>query len=105
MREAILQLEAHGLVVHMPYLGTTIRTLDNAEVSELYETRVVLESTAARLVEPSLGTAHHWGSDLAFFGAAGNSYERSLPLFCQRHNLGCSPFGCDPFVNRFDVVS
>jgi DNA-binding GntR family transcriptional regulator len=49
VREAIRQLEAHGLVVHMPRLGATIRTLDRAEVSELYEMRAVLESTAARL--------------------------------------------------------
>ena len=67
MREVNLQLEAHGLFVHMPRLGTTMRTLDNTEVSELHEMRAVLESIAARLVEPSLGTAHHWGGEMAFF--------------------------------------
>jgi DNA-binding GntR family transcriptional regulator len=49
VREAIRRLEAHGLVVHIPRLGATIRTLDRSEVSELYEMRAVLESTAARL--------------------------------------------------------
>ena len=49
VREAIRQLEADGLVVHMPRLGATIRRLDQSEVSELYEMRAVLESTAARL--------------------------------------------------------
>lgn len=49
VREAIRQLEADGLVVHMPRLGATIRRLDRSEVSELYEMRAVLESTAARL--------------------------------------------------------
>ena len=49
VREAIRQLETDGLVVHMPRLGATIRRLDPAEVSELYEMRAVLESTAARL--------------------------------------------------------
>lgn len=49
VREAIRQLEADGLVVHLPRQGATIRRLDLAEVAELYEMRVVLEGTAARL--------------------------------------------------------
>ncbi len=48
VREAIRQLEADGLVVHTPRLGATIRTLDHAEISELYDMRAVLEGTAAR---------------------------------------------------------
>lgn len=49
VREAIRQLEADGLVIHLPRQGATIRTLDHAEVIELYEMRAVLEGTAARL--------------------------------------------------------
>lgn len=49
VREAIRQLEADGLVVHLPRQGASIRTLDHAEVVELYEMRAVLEGTAARL--------------------------------------------------------
>ena len=49
VREAIRQLEADGLVVHLPRQGATIRSLDHAEVVELYEMRIVLEGTAARL--------------------------------------------------------
>ncbi|MCC5979169.1 MAG: GntR family transcriptional regulator [Salinarimonas sp.] len=49
IREAIRQLEADGLVVHLPRLGAAVRSLDYAEVMELYEMRAVLESTAARL--------------------------------------------------------
>jgi DNA-binding GntR family transcriptional regulator len=49
VREAIRQLEGDGLVVHQPRLGATIRKLDHSEISELYEMRAVLESTAARL--------------------------------------------------------
>ncbi|SEK58628.1 GntR family transcriptional regulator [Roseovarius nanhaiticus] len=48
VREAIRQLEADGLVMHTPRLGATIRTLDHSEISELYDMRAVLESTAAR---------------------------------------------------------
>jgi len=49
VREAIRQLEADGLVVHLPRQGAAIRGLDHAEVVELYEMRAVLEGTAARL--------------------------------------------------------
>lgn len=49
VREAIRQLEADGLVTHLPRQGATIRSLDHAEVVELYEMRAVLEGTAARL--------------------------------------------------------
>ena len=49
VREAIRQLEADGLVAHLPRQGATIRSLDHAEMVELYEMRAVLEGTAARL--------------------------------------------------------
>lgn len=49
VREAIRQLEASGLVRHLPRIGATVRRLDYAEVMELYEMRVVLEGTAARM--------------------------------------------------------
>lgn len=49
VREAIRQLEADGLVTHLPRQGATIRSLDHAEIVELYEMRAVLEGTAARL--------------------------------------------------------
>ncbi|TYC64123.1 GntR family transcriptional regulator [Stappia sp. BW2] len=49
VREAIRLLETDGIVAHVPRLGATIRSLDYAEVMELYEMRAVLEGTAARL--------------------------------------------------------
>ena len=49
VREAIRQLEADGLVSHVPRVGATVRTLDYSEVMELYEMRTVLEATAARM--------------------------------------------------------
>lgn len=48
VREAIRQLESDGLVSHVPRVGATIRKLDYAEISELYDMRTVLEGTAAR---------------------------------------------------------
>lgn len=49
VREAIRQLEADGLVVHVARVGAAVRSLDPGEVTELYEMRGVLEGTAARL--------------------------------------------------------
>ncbi|MBV7407419.1 GntR family transcriptional regulator [Maritimibacter sp. DP1N21-5] len=49
VREAIRLLEADDIVTHMPRQGASVRTLDYAEVMELYEMRAVLEGTAARL--------------------------------------------------------
>lgn len=49
VREAIRQLEADGLITHLPRTGATVRRLDYSEVIELYEMRAVLEGTAARL--------------------------------------------------------
>lgn len=48
VREAMRQLESDGLIAHSPRVGAVVRTLDYAEITELYEMRAVLESTAAR---------------------------------------------------------
>ncbi|WP_420327168.1 GntR family transcriptional regulator [Mameliella sp.] len=48
VREAIRQLESDGVVTHVPRVGAAIRSLDHAEISELYDMRTVLEGTAAR---------------------------------------------------------
>ncbi|MEM6761474.1 MAG: GntR family transcriptional regulator [Pseudomonadota bacterium] len=49
VREALRRLEADGIVDHRPRIGAMIRTLEHAEIVELYEMRVVLERTAAEL--------------------------------------------------------
>ena len=53
VREAIRQLEADGIITHVPRQGASIRVLGYAEVMELYEVRSVLEGTAARLAARS----------------------------------------------------
>ncbi|MEL6767381.1 MAG: GntR family transcriptional regulator [Pseudomonadota bacterium] len=47
VREAIRRLEADGIVEHRPRMGAVIRSLEQREIVELYEMRVVLERTAA----------------------------------------------------------
>lgn len=49
VREALRRLEAENIIEHRPRIGAVIRTLSRAEVVELYEMRLVLESTAARM--------------------------------------------------------
>lgn len=49
IREAIRRLEADGIVVHKPRIGAVVRTLGQQEIVELYEMRIVLETTAAEM--------------------------------------------------------
>jgi DNA-binding GntR family transcriptional regulator len=49
VREALRRLEADGIVEHKARIGAMIRRLSHPELIELYEMRMVLESTAAAL--------------------------------------------------------
>lgn len=49
IREALRRLEAENIIEHRPRIGAVIRKLDQAEVVELYEMRLVLERTAAEM--------------------------------------------------------
>jgi DNA-binding GntR family transcriptional regulator len=49
IREALRRLEAERIIEHRPRIGAIIRTLDQTEVVELYEMRLVLERTAAKM--------------------------------------------------------
>jgi DNA-binding GntR family transcriptional regulator len=49
IREALRRLEAERIIEHSPRIGAVIRTLDQTEVVELYEMRLVLERTAAEM--------------------------------------------------------
>ena len=48
IRDAMVRLEAEGLITHQPRQGAVVRTLSHREIMELYEMRQVLEGTAAR---------------------------------------------------------
>lgn len=49
VREALRRLENAGVVEHRPRIGAVIRKLSQTEIVELYEMRIVLERTAARM--------------------------------------------------------
>ncbi|GAB3271439.1 GntR family transcriptional regulator [Kineosporia babensis] len=54
VREALRRLSHHGLVTQEPHRGAFVRSLDLAEVRELFEVRIALESEAATLAAARL---------------------------------------------------
>ncbi len=48
IREAVRQLEALGLAEHTPYRGARVTPIDAAEMRDVYEARLALESTGVR---------------------------------------------------------
>ncbi|MEE2024757.1 MULTISPECIES: GntR family transcriptional regulator [Alkalimonas] len=54
IREALLQLEAEGLVVFEPHRGATVTELSSTQVMELFELRALLETELLRLAIPKL---------------------------------------------------
>jgi DNA-binding GntR family transcriptional regulator len=54
VREAIKQLEAEGLVTIYPHRGVEVSQLDIADIEEIFDIRIVLETRAAELAIPQL---------------------------------------------------
>jgi DNA-binding GntR family transcriptional regulator len=57
VREALRQLQSEGLVTYQPNRGATVSALTPAEIREIYDIRVLLESAAVRRAAPCLGAA------------------------------------------------
>ncbi|MEI4263776.1 GntR family transcriptional regulator [Roseovarius sp. D0-M9] len=97
IREAIRQLEADGLVMHIPRLGATIRTLDHSEISELYDMRAVLESTAARFAARAASEVEL--SEIEAIQAAMSAARNSEERYRQNQNFHAAIL--DAARNRF----
>ena len=54
VREAVRELETLGLAEHLPYKGARVTLLDRAELRDVYEARIALESLAARRAAEAL---------------------------------------------------
>jgi DNA-binding GntR family transcriptional regulator len=54
VREALRQLQSEGLVTYQPNRGAAVSALTSAEIREIYEIRVLLESAALRRAVPRL---------------------------------------------------
>ena len=59
VREAVRQLAALGLAEHTPYRGARVTPIDAAEMRDVYEARLALESTGVRR------TALGWNQEAA----------------------------------------
>ncbi|HET8625156.1 MAG TPA: GntR family transcriptional regulator [Gemmatimonadales bacterium] len=55
VREALRQLQSEGLVTYQPNRGAAVSALTPAEIREIYDIRVLLESAAVRRATPHLG--------------------------------------------------
>src|SRR4028119_1981958 len=59
VREALMQLEAEGLVKILPHRGAIVSELSTEEVQELFELRALLEPRLLRASAPHLTQADH----------------------------------------------
>lgn len=75
VREAILRLEAEGLVQTSPRRGATVAELRLPDVEELYDVRLALEVQAARLAARRAGN----GADPTGLGRALAEADAMLP--------------------------
>lgn len=57
IREAIRRLESDGIVTHAPRIGAVVKQLSQQEIVELYEMRIVIEETAARMAAKHISAA------------------------------------------------
>jgi DNA-binding GntR family transcriptional regulator len=57
VREALRQLQSEGLVTYQANRGATVTALTPAEIREIYEIRVILETAAIRAAAPRLTPA------------------------------------------------
>lgn len=59
IREALVQLEAEGLVTILPHRGAVVSALSADEIAELFELRALIEPTLLRHSAPHLTTADY----------------------------------------------
>jgi DNA-binding GntR family transcriptional regulator len=58
-REALIQLVGEGIVENQPFRGMFVRQLDQKDVEEIYQLRLVLESLAVKIALPTLKAPEH----------------------------------------------
>jgi DNA-binding GntR family transcriptional regulator len=65
VREALRQLEEHGLVVNIPQKGLIVATMTGSEATEVYQVRAAVESLAGRLFTQQASGEHQEALQLA----------------------------------------
>jgi DNA-binding GntR family transcriptional regulator len=89
VREALLQLEAQGLVEVEPNRGAVVRAFDRADLLDLYEVRALLEpaaaARAARRIDPDDIARLRANCDAA--QRAGDDADRQIALNEEFHRI------------------
>ena len=89
VREALLSLEAEGLVAIAPHRGAVVRAFDAADLVELYELRAVIEPYAAARAQLASSSASVASSMrcAARAGACGDDVDEQIALNEAFHRL------------------
>ena len=89
VREALLSLEAEGLVAIAPHRGAVVRAVDAADLVELYELRAVIEPYAAARAAQRIDEATLAELDVncARAGACGDDVDEQIALNEAFHRL------------------
>ena len=89
VREALLSLEAEGLVAIAPHRGAVVRAFDAADLVELYELRAVIEPYAAARAAQRIdeATLAELDANCARAGACGDDVDAQIALNEAFHRL------------------
>ena len=89
VREALLSLEAEGLVAIAPHRGAVVRAFDAADLVELYELRAVIEPYAAARAAQRIdeATLAELDANCARAGAYGDDVDAQIALNEAFHRL------------------
>ena len=112
VREALRQLQSEGLVTYQPNRGAAVSALTPAEIREIYDIRVMLESAALRRATPRLGAAQlqrageildraERAQDGATWGALDVEFHQLIYFLDDRPRLGEMIVGLLRRVDRY----
>lgn len=73
VRDALMRLEKEGLVTRIPYKGTYVSDINNQDMANIFQIRIVLEGLAIRLATDNLTE-----EDLAQMQQSINDYSKAL---------------------------
>ena len=107
VREALLSLEAEGLVAIAPHRGAVVRAFDAADLVELYELRAVIEPYAAARAAQRIdeATLAELDANSARAGACGDDVDEQIALNEAFHRLVIGAAGSPRLVLAMRAVA
>ena len=85
VREAIRRLTGEGLVVFEPNKGASVRRFDAADIEEIFEVRIAIESRAAELAAQRIGNGDNRARLTALIGDGAAAVETGGAVYID-HN-------------------